>query len=130
MVGRITVIATAMAVGTEAADLQPAEEALLDSEDRDAEDLGARLVHREVPTHGAEEVGGLLGFESRDSCLGGFPFGADQAEAGEIVAVAGLDQFSIGDTIADFEDPVALPRVTIDEPTVQMTFSPFRSPRC
>lgn len=52
----------------------------------------------------------------------------EQAEAGEIVAVAGLDQVSIGDTIADAEQPVALPRVTIDEPTVQMTFSVNNSP--
>ncbi len=52
----------------------------------------------------------------------------DQAEAGEIVAVAGLDAVSIGDTIADAEHPVALPRVTIDEPTVQMTFSVNNSP--
>ena len=44
----------------------------------------------------------------------------DQAEAGEIVAVAGLEQFSIGDTIADAEEPIALPRVTIDEPTELM----------
>jgi GTP-binding protein len=52
----------------------------------------------------------------------------EQAEAGEIVAVAGLEQFSIGDTIADAEQPLALPRVTIDEPTVQMTFSVNNSP--
>ena len=52
----------------------------------------------------------------------------EQAEAGEIVAVAGLDEVSIGDTIADAEQPVALPRVTIDEPTVQMTFSVNNSP--
>jgi len=52
----------------------------------------------------------------------------EQAEAGEIVAVAGLDQVSIGDTIADAEQPAALPRVTIDEPTVQMTFSVNNSP--
>jgi GTP-binding protein len=52
----------------------------------------------------------------------------EQAEAGEIVAVAGLDQFSIGDTIADAEQPLPLPRVTIDEPTVQMTFSVNNSP--
>ncbi|HSN03572.1 MAG TPA: translational GTPase TypA [Nitrospira sp.] len=53
---------------------------------------------------------------------------ADQAAAGEIVAVAGLDDVSIGDTIADAENPIALPRVTIDEPTVQMTFSVNNSP--
>ena len=52
----------------------------------------------------------------------------EEAEAGEIVAVAGLDQVSIGDTIADAEQPLALPRVTIDEPTVQMTFSVNNSP--
>ncbi|ULA62266.1 MAG: GTP-binding protein [Nitrospira sp.] len=52
----------------------------------------------------------------------------DQASAGEIVAVAGLDEVSIGDTIADAENPVALPRVTVDEPTVQMSFSVNNSP--
>ena len=39
-----------------------------------------------------------------------------------------VDEVSIGDTIADVEQPVALPRVTIDEPTVQMTFSVNNSP--
>ncbi len=52
----------------------------------------------------------------------------EEAKAGEIVAVAGLGQVSIGDTIADAEQPLALPRVTIDEPTVQMTFSVNNSP--
>ncbi|HSF69193.1 MAG TPA: translational GTPase TypA [Nitrospira sp.] len=52
----------------------------------------------------------------------------ERAEAGEIVAVAGLDEVSIGDTIADADRPVAIPRVTIDEPTVQMTFSVNNSP--
>ena len=52
----------------------------------------------------------------------------ERAEAGEIVAVAGLEEVSIGDTIADAERPFALPRVTIDEPTVQMTFSVNNSP--
>jgi GTP-binding protein len=44
----------------------------------------------------------------------------EEAKAGEIVAVAGLDQVSIGDTIADAVQPSPLPRVTIDEPN-----SPF-----
>lgn len=52
----------------------------------------------------------------------------EQADAGEIVAVSGLDEVNIGDTIADATNPVALPRVTIDEPTVQMTFSVNNSP--
>ncbi|MGD9727217.1 MAG: translational GTPase TypA, partial [Nitrospiraceae bacterium] len=52
----------------------------------------------------------------------------EQADAGEIVAVAGLEEVHIGDTIADAGSPLALPRVTIDEPTVQMTFSVNNSP--
>ncbi len=52
----------------------------------------------------------------------------EQAEAGEIVAVAGLPDIGIGDTIADAEHPIALPPVSIDEPTVQMTFSVNNSP--
>lgn len=52
----------------------------------------------------------------------------EEAQAGEIVAVAGLDEVHIGDTIADATNPLALPRVTIDEPTVQMTFSVNNSP--
>jgi GTP-binding protein len=52
----------------------------------------------------------------------------EEAQAGEIVAVAGLEEVHIGDTIADAANPLALPRVTIDEPTVQMTFSVNNSP--
>jgi GTP-binding protein len=52
----------------------------------------------------------------------------DKAEAGEIVAVAGLPEIGIGETIADPERPIALPPVTIDEPTVQMTFAVNTSP--
>lgn len=52
----------------------------------------------------------------------------EEAQAGEIVAVAGLEEVHIGDTIADAAQSVALPRVSIDEPTVQMTFSVNNSP--
>ncbi|MBI4401646.1 MAG: translational GTPase TypA [Nitrospirae bacterium] len=52
----------------------------------------------------------------------------ERAEAGEIVAVAGLPEIGIGETIADAGQPVALPPVTIDEPTVQMTFAVNNSP--
>jgi GTP-binding protein len=51
-----------------------------------------------------------------------------QAMAGEIVAVAGLTGISIGETLADFENPVALPTITIEEPTVRMTFGVNTSP--
>ena len=48
--------------------------------------------------------------------------------AGEIVAVAGLPDISIGETITDPEQPMPLPPVAIDEPTVQMTFAVNTSP--
>jgi GTP-binding protein len=54
-----------------------------------------------------------------------------QVEAGDIVAVTGIEKVSIGDTIASPEQPAALPRIEIGEPTVEMTFgvntSPFAS---
>jgi GTP-binding protein len=52
----------------------------------------------------------------------------EQVSAGEIVAVAGLPDIGIGETIADAEQPLALPPISIDEPTVQMTFSVNNSP--
>src|SRR5881397_929441 len=52
----------------------------------------------------------------------------ERADAGEIVAVAGLPELGIGETIADAEHPIALPPISIDEPTVQMTFAVNTSP--
>ena len=49
-------------------------------------------------------------------------------QVGDIVAVSGLDEVSIGDTIADSEHPEALPSIEIDEPTVKMTFGVNTSP--
>ena len=45
-----------------------------------------------------------------------------EAPAGEIFAIAGIDDLEIGDTLADPENPVALPRVRVDEPTIAMFF--------
>ena len=50
------------------------------------------------------------------------------APAGEIVAICGINDISIGDTIADSKCPEALPAITIDEPTVKMTFGVNTSP--
>jgi GTP-binding protein len=50
------------------------------------------------------------------------------AEAGEIVALAGLEGIAIGETLADPENPVALPPIKVEEPTVRMTFGVNTSP--
>lgn len=51
-----------------------------------------------------------------------------EAYAGDIVAVAGIPDISIGETIADVKNPVALPIIHIDEPTIKMTFGVNTSP--
>jgi GTP-binding protein len=51
-----------------------------------------------------------------------------EAEAGDIIAVTGVDEASIGDTIASPEQPDALPRIEVGEPTVEMTFGVNTSP--
>jgi GTP-binding protein len=48
--------------------------------------------------------------------------------AGDIVALAGLEDVNVGETVADLADPEALPILTVDEPTVSMTFGPNTSP--
>ncbi|HXG53209.1 MAG TPA: translational GTPase TypA [candidate division Zixibacteria bacterium] len=50
------------------------------------------------------------------------------AEAGDIVAVAGIEDITIGDTLADPERPVALAPLRVDEPTIAMIFSANTSP--
>ena len=52
----------------------------------------------------------------------------ESAEAGDIVAIVGLGAVDIGDTIADWENPVALPRIEVDEPTLSMMFTDNDSP--
>lgn len=51
-----------------------------------------------------------------------------EATAGEIVAIAGLEGILIGETLADHENPVALPPIHVEEPTVRMTFGVNTSP--
>ena len=52
----------------------------------------------------------------------------ESAEAGEIAALAGLEGIAIGETLADPENPVALPPIKVEEPTVRMTFGVNTSP--
>ncbi|HLI94053.1 MAG TPA: translational GTPase TypA [Puia sp.] len=53
---------------------------------------------------------------------------AAEVEAGDICAVVGLEEFNIGDTIADAENPEALPVISVDEPTMSMLFGINNSP--
>src|SRR6201999_2077998 len=48
--------------------------------------------------------------------------------AGDLCAVVGIENFNIGDTIADAENPEALPVISVDEPTMNMLFSVNNSP--
>ena len=62
---------------------------------------------------------GYLGLERVD---------ADRAEAGDIVCVTGIDALNISDTLCDPAQPQALPALSVDEPTVSMTFQVNDSP--
>ncbi len=52
----------------------------------------------------------------------------EEASAGDIVAVAGISDIMIGDTLADLAEPVALPRITVDEPAISVTIGTNSSP--
>ena len=52
----------------------------------------------------------------------------DLVQCGDICAVVGLEGFEIGDTVADFENPEALPPINVDEPTMSMLFCINNSP--
>ena len=52
----------------------------------------------------------------------------DKVRSGDICAVTGLEGFEIGDTIADLENPEALPRIEVDQPTMSMLFTINNSP--
>ena len=52
----------------------------------------------------------------------------ETASAGDIISLAGLEEIGIGETLADPENPVALPTIKVEEPTVRMTFGVNTSP--
>ena len=52
----------------------------------------------------------------------------DSAEAGDIVSIAGIDGVKVGETLASIDNPQALPKIKIDEPTLSMVFSHNTSP--
>jgi GTP-binding protein len=53
---------------------------------------------------------------------------AQEASAGDLVAIAGIPEITIGDTLADVDNPEALPRITVDEPAISMTMGVNTSP--
>lgn len=69
-----------------------------------------------------QKIKQLMVFEG----LGKVP--AEEANCGDICAVVGVEGFEIGDTIADFENPEALPPIAVDEPTMSMLFTINNSP--
>ena len=52
----------------------------------------------------------------------------ESAGPGDIIAVAGIPEINIGETLADLDDPVALPLITVDEPAISMTIGTNTSP--
>ncbi|MDR2173612.1 MAG: translational GTPase TypA [Burkholderiales bacterium] len=68
------------------------------------------------------KISQLLGFSGLDRAP------IDEAEAGDIVLISGIDDLSIGTTLADTAEPEALPPIAIDEPTLSMQFQVNTSP--
>ncbi len=68
------------------------------------------------------KVGKVWGFESMNRVQ------VNKASAGDIVAISGIEEITIGDTIADVENPVALPRIRVEEPTLKISFMVNGSP--
>jgi len=68
------------------------------------------------------KVASLYGFQGLDRAA------IEEARAGDIVALAGIEGIGIGDTIADVGHPEPLPRIAVDEPTISMVFSVNTSP--
>jgi len=73
-------------------------------------------------TKSNQKVSSLMTFEG----LGRID--AADAQAGDVIAIAGIPDITIGDTIADKDNPVALPVIDIEHPTVKMTFAVNSSP--
>ena len=83
---------------------------------------GQKIV---IKADGSQVNGEVVNLEVFDK-LGRTP--ADEATAGDIVALTGLPEPEIGDTVACPETPVALERISVDEPTLSMLFTINSSP--
>jgi len=79
------------------------------------------VIHADSTTDNFK-VSKLLGFHGLNRIE------IEEAEAGDIVAVAGIEHINIGETIADKETPIALPVIHVDEPTLTMELHVNKSP--
>ena len=91
-------------------------------------------------SNGVMEMNNTYGLCGEDSITPGVKFSAcytfegltrkqvQKLEAGDIVAIAGVDNIKIGDTISSADAPLPLPRIKVDEPTVSMIFAVNSSP--
>ncbi|MCR4324966.1 MAG: translational GTPase TypA [Candidatus Curtissbacteria bacterium] len=64
-------------------------------------------------------IASFVGLEKQD---------VKEAKAGDIIAISGISDITIGETIADLQTPIALPPLKVEEPTIRMTFSVNSSP--
>ncbi|MBQ7222596.1 MAG: translational GTPase TypA [Bacteroidales bacterium] len=69
-----------------------------------------------------QRIKGLMTFEGLEKKK------VEDVQCGDICAIVGLEGFEIGDTVADFENPEALPPISVDEPTMSMLFTINDSP--
>jgi len=82
--------------------------------------LHGPLAEGQVPTKA--KIGQVLGFSGLERAP------VESAMAGDIVLITGVDELSIGTTLASVETPEALPPITVDEPTLSMYFQVNTSP--
>jgi GTP-binding protein len=68
------------------------------------------------------KINGLFGFEGLRRVE------IDSAGPGDLIALTGLETINIGDTLSDVENPIALPRIKVDEPTIAIVLSVSNSP--
>jgi len=85
--------------------------------------LGQDVVHiNRVGEKIKARLGSLMTFTGLDKVE------TEEAHAGDIVAIAGIEDITIGETIADKDNPIALPLLDVDQPTVKMQFMVNNSP--
>jgi GTP-binding protein len=89
---------------------------------------GILEMNRTYSLCGAEKVTPGIKFSALYTFAGLGKLQVDRVESGDIIAVAGVDNVVIGDTISSSEQPIPLPRISIDEPTVSMLFYVNNSP--